>query len=65
MNKDRALKVLEDVLTESNFEIPFRLIKEAYETESEYLFEDDSKPMGILRQIVEDYVDETPIGGKK
>ena len=51
MDKERALKVLTDVHAKNSGDIPFRLIQEAYEAESEYLFEDDSKPMSILKQI--------------
>lgn len=57
-NKDNAISVMEKVFNRKDLDIPFKLVEECYEIEKKFLFEKDpSKPLNMLRQIVEAHID--------
>lgn len=58
MTDDSAVKIMKEIHSKMNVEIPFRMVEQCYETEKKFLFEkDDSKSLSLLRQIVESHVD--------
>lgn len=49
---------MEKVFNRKDLDIPFKLVEECYEIEKKFLFEKDpSKPLNMLRQIVEAHID--------
>jgi len=58
MTNDRTMDVLSRIQQKIATEIPLDLIKKCYETEKNFIFEKDrNKPMEILKQLVEQYVE--------
>lgn len=55
---DGAITILKEIHGKMSTKIPFKLVEECYETEMKFLFEKDpTKSLGMLKQIVETYVD--------
>jgi hypothetical protein len=55
---DNAIEILKEIHANMETEVPFRMVEIVYETEKKFLFEKDgSKSLAMVKQIVENYVD--------
>jgi hypothetical protein len=55
---DNAIEILKEIHANMKTEVPFRMVEIVYETEKKFLFEKDgSKSLAMVKQIVENYVD--------
>ena len=57
-DKDPIIVILKKLHNESDKKVPFILLSKCYEIEKSYIFEKDrTKPMNLIKQIIEDYID--------